>query len=73
MYAGAAGRTHGVCGDERNVIFMDEVYEPPKATIYRFDENDRILTDSGGLGTLTANYAANALNQLMGGTNTTIE
>ena len=73
MYAGAAGRTHGVCGDERNVIFMDEVYEPPKATIYRFDENDRILTASGGLETPTANYAANALNQLMGGTNTTIE
>lgn len=46
---------------------MDEVYEPPKATIYRFDENDRILTASGG------DYAANALNQLMGGTNTTIE
>ena len=52
---------------------MDEVYEPPKATIYRFDENDRILTASGGLETLTADYAANALNQLMGGTNTTIE
>ena len=53
---------------------MDEIYEPPKATIYRFDENDRILTASGGEPeTLTANYAANALNQLMGGTNTTIE
>ena len=74
MYAGAAGRTHGVCGDERNVIFMDEVYEPPKATIYRFDENDRILTASGGeQEPPTPNYAANALNQLMGGTNTTIE
>ena len=73
MYAGAAGRTHGVCGDERNVIFMDEVYEPPKATIYRFDENDRILTDSGGTVTPNPNYAANALNVLFGGTNTTIE
>ena len=52
---------------------MDEIYEPPKATIYRFDENDRILTASGGLETLTANYAANALNELFGGTNTTIE
>lgn len=52
---------------------MDEIYEPPKATIYRFDENDRILTASGEPGTLTANYAANALNELMGGTNTTIE
>ena len=51
-------------------------YEPPKAKIYRFDENDRILTDSNGTGggeTLTADYAANALNQLLGGTNTTIE
>lgn len=74
MYAGAAGRTHGVCGDERNVIFMDEVYEPPKATIYRFDENDRILTASGGEPvTRTPDYAANALNALFGGTNTTIE
>ena len=73
MYAGAAGRTHGVCGDERNVIFMDEIYEPPKATIYRFDENDRILTASGETEIPTANYAANALNQLFGGTNTTIE
>ena len=53
---------------------MDEIYEPPKATIYRFDENDRILTASGGEPVPpTPNYAANALNQLMGGTNTTIE
>ena len=54
------------------MIFMDEIYEPPKATIYRFDENDRILTASGGE-SRTPDYAANALNQLMGGTNTTIE
>lgn len=53
---------------------MDEVYEPPKATIYRFDENDRILTASGGESvTPIPNYAANALNQFMSGTNTTIE
>lgn len=52
------------------MIFMDEIYEPPKATIYRFDENDRILTASG---TPTPNYAAKALNEFMGGTNTTIE
>lgn len=53
---------------------MDEIYEPPKATIYRFDENDRILTASGGESEQpTPDYAANALNQLMGGTNTTIE
>ena len=55
------------------MIYMYEIYEPPKATINRFDENDRILTASGGLGTRTSDYAANALNQLMGGTNTTIE
>lgn len=55
------------------MIFMDEIYEPPKATIYRFDENDRILTTSGGPETPTPNYAANALNEFMGGTNTTIE
>ena len=55
------------------MIFMDEIYEPPKATIYRFDENDRILTASGEPGTPTANYAANALNEFFGGTNTTIE
>lgn len=57
-------------------------YEPPKLKIYRFDENDRILTASGGGGTeeettssptFPADYAANALNQLFGGTNTTIE
>lgn len=56
------------------MIFMDEIYEPPKATIYRFDENDRILTASGGEPvTRTPDYAANALNALFGGTNTTIE
>lgn len=51
---------------------MDEIYEPPKATIYRFDENDRILTASGGE-PRTPDYAANALNEFFGGTNTTIE
>ena len=55
------------------------IYEPPRAKIYRFDDNDRILTDSNGPGgggpatEPTAEYAANALNQLFGGTNTTIE
>ena len=60
------------------------IYEPPRAKIYRFDDNDRILTDSnepgGGGGvtptptpTPTVDYAARALNGLMGGTNTTIE
>ena len=50
------------------------IYEPPKAKIYRFDDNDQILTASGGGGTNpTAEYAANALNAFMDGTNTTIE
>lgn len=53
-------------------------YEAPKAKIYRFDDNDRILTESSGVNPpstpdLTADYAANALNKLMDGTNTTIE
>ena len=47
-------------------------YEPPKTRIYRFDDNDRILTESGIVEPI-ADYAANALNQFMGGTNTTIE
>ena len=56
-----------------------KVYEPPKAKIYRFDDNEKILTASsdigGGGGTTTPvpDYAARALNELMGGTNTTIE
>lgn len=56
---------------------MDEnrkAYESPKAKIYRFDDNDLILTASGETtAPQTANYAANALNELIGGTNTTIE
>lgn len=48
----------------------EKYYEPPKMKIYRFDENDLILTASGKP---TPNYAANALNELMGGTNVTIE
>ena len=47
-------------------------YEAPKAKVYRFDENDQILTASGET-TMAPEYAANALNQLLGGTNTTIE
>lgn len=46
--------------------------------VFRFDDTEKILTDSGNPSTPpstpdTPNYAANALNQLMGGTNTTIE
>ena len=49
-------------------------YEPPRLKIYQFDDNDQILTASGDVTTTpTPNYAANALNELMGGTNTTIE
>lgn len=51
-------------------------YEPPKMKIYRFDHNDQILTASGGMIQTpdpNANYAANALNELLDGTNTTIE
>ena len=51
----------------------EKAYEPPKAKIYQFDNNDQILTESGGVDPPTAEYAANALNQLFGGTNTTIE
>ena len=47
-------------------------YEPPKTRIYRFDDNDRILTESGIVEPI-AEYAANALNELFDGTNTTIE
>lgn len=45
-------------------------YEPPKAKIFRFDDNDRILTESG---IPISDFAANALNKYFGGTNTTIE
>ena len=57
-------------------------YEPPTMKVYPFDDNDEILTSSGGVSqgptqtpdpTPTPNYAANALNEWMGGTNTTIE
>ena len=51
----------------------ERAYEPPKAKIYRFDDNEQILTASGTASTPTPNYAANALNEFMGGTNTTIE
>lgn len=52
-------------------------YEPPKMKIYQFDNNDLILTASGETKppeeVKTPDYAARALNQLMGGTNTTME
>ena len=55
-------------------------YEPPKMNIYYFDDNEQILTASSGTGTgptptpdPSAEFAANALNNLFGGSNTTIE
>lgn len=50
-------------------------YEAPKAKVYRFEENDRILTASGNTTTPepVPDFAANALNKAMGGINTTIE
>lgn len=60
-------------------------YEPPSMKVYRFTDQDKVLTASGepGLspgpdisddpGSQPSDYAANALNQLFGGTNTTIE
>ena len=52
----------------------EKIYEPPRMKIYRFDDNDQILTVSGGVTTdLPDDYATRALNEVMGGTNTTIE
>ena len=47
-------------------------YEPPKTKIYRFDKNNRALTESGIADPLPE-YAAHALNAFMEGTNTTLE
>ena len=60
-------------------------YEPPSMKVYRFTDQDKVLTVSGEPGSppepdisgdpvpRPSDYAANALNQLFGGTNTTIE
>ena len=45
-------------------------YEPPKMKVYRFDDNDRVLTESG---IPLPDYATHALNNLFGSTNTTAE
>ena len=50
----------------------EKEYEPPKIQVYRFDDNDLLLTASGET-QRTPDYAANALNELLVGTNTTIE
>lgn len=52
----------------------EKKYEPPMMQVFRFDDTEKILTDSGIVADpSTPDYAANALNQLFGGTNTTIE
>ena len=58
----------------------EKKYEPPMMQVFRFDNTEKILTSSGTPGgpgtdptTPPYDYAANALNQLFGGTNTTIE
>ena len=48
-------------------------YEAPKMRAYRFDDDDLILTVSGEPVPPIPEYAANALNQLFSGTNTTYE
>lgn len=48
-------------------------YEPPKTKIYRFDDNDRVLTESSNPEQPISVYAAEALNGFMRGTNTTVE
>lgn len=49
-----------------------KTYAPPKAKVYQFDDNNCILTESGVTNPVP-DYAANALNEFMTGTNTTIE
>lgn len=54
----------------------EKKYEPPMMQVFRFDDTEKILTASGEISEPTSptpNYAANALNKFMGGTNTTIE
>ena len=60
----------------------EKKYEPPMMQVFRFDDTEKILTASGIVDpssptptpdTPVSEYAANALNQLFGGTNTTIE
>lgn len=48
-------------------------YEPPKTIIYRFDESDRILTESGEVVKPVSDFSASALNRYFGGKNTTLE
>lgn len=62
----------------------NKLYEAPNMRIFQFTENnnaDPLLTQSGGSGgnsgggtpEPTPDYAASALNNFLGGTNTTIE
>lgn len=52
----------------------EKKYEPPMMQVFRFDDTEKILTASGDVNpSPVSEYAANALNELFGGTNTTIE
>lgn len=56
----------------------EKKYEPPMMQVFRFDDTEKILTASGEVGPSPtpdpiSEYAANALNKFMDGTNTTIE
>ena len=56
----------------------EKKYEPPMMQVFRFDDTEKILTLSGEVGPSQtpdpiSEYAANALNKFMEGTNTTIE
>ena len=87
-------RYHCECCYEKGMVKIMKKdikkYEPPSMKVYRFTDQDKVLTGSGGVSdpggsgssgegggspepTPSPNYAANALNQLFGGTNTTIE
>lgn len=52
---------------ERN----SKIYEPPTAKVYRFADTEQVLTASSQ--PKRGDYAANALNELMGVPTTTIE
>ena len=62
-----------------NMEKKEKKYEPPMMQVFRFDDTEKILTASGGAseppqpGVIPNDYAANALNAFMGGTNTTYE
>ena len=64
---------HTMKGEWISMEEKEKKYEPPMMQVFRFDDTEKILTASGGGNTPTPDFAANALNQLFGGKNTTIE